>query len=277
MNFPIELRGLRVSLLLTSAMLSVTVGASGDDSAAPRTSETGEADEVLQQSQERVARIAVRLNGESLAVPERPVLRYGDPTRANQDGSLWIWSQDERPVAIMELYRNDVEDWVYVLNHLQGSRLTAEEDGALWWTPSSPTVTLQRLDAPAPGETDRIRLTQMRAIARRFAAHELWDPDNSRYELRLLSAPLHRYADDGAGVIDGAVFTFANGTNPEIVLLLEAGEEQGSRFWRYGCARMGHAEMHVALDNAEVWTVPRVDPTDPREAYWLYFDPAAGR
>jgi hypothetical protein len=46
--------------------------------------------------------------------------------------------------------------------------------------------------------------------------------------------------------------------------------------WQFAAIRLGSAEMHVALDDKEVWTVGRTPgvvgkPTDP---YWLFLSPA---
>ena len=72
---------------------------------------------------------------------------------------------------------------------------------------------------------------------------------------------------------DGALFVLAHGTNPEVLVLIEAiGDSIDKARWHYGLARCGSAEMHVAIDGKEVWTVGRTPgvagkPTDP---YWLF-------
>lgn len=252
------------------------VGADDGPNTSPAEVSKDKADEVLEASRARVEEIVMHRGGDTEAtVPHvaEPVLRYGDPTRANMDGSLWLWGQSGRPQAVLELYRNLAGDWVYVFNWLSGGELTAKRKGDLWWTPAAPTVQFQDLEGPRPAGSEALRTTQMRYLARRFDAHEFWDPNNSRFELRLLATPVHRYSDPDRGIIDGAVFAYANGTNPEVVLLLEVAEADGERRWQYGFARLGHAEMHVELDDAEVWTVPRVDPSRRDEPYWLFYEP----
>ena len=111
----------------------------------------------------------------------------------------------------------------------------------------------------------------MKDISRHFQAHEFWDPNNSRYELRLLTQPVYRYQDDAANIVDAGVFVFAHGTNPEVLMLIEAIQDNGSASWHYDFIRLGSAEMHVHWDEKSVWTVPRTPdivglPTDP---YWL--------
>jgi hypothetical protein len=146
------------------------------------------------------------------------------------------------------------------------------------WAPRKAGLELKRFEqAPTVADEEPVRLRQMKELARRFAAHEFWDPDNQRYELRMLAQPIHRYRDPLAGLLDGAMFLFAHGTNPEIVLLIEAaGQDAAAAAWQYGFARLGSAELHVSLDSREVWTQERTPgviglPTDP---YWLFFKPA---
>ncbi|MGH7139905.1 MAG: hypothetical protein ACREHD_29555, partial [Pirellulales bacterium] len=70
---------------------------------------------------------------------------------------------------------------------------------------------------------------------------------------------------------DGTVFIIAHGTNPELVLLIEAvdASSDGAR-WHYSLMRSSHAEIHLELDGKEVWTCPRAQrPTTlgPTVAY----------
>lgn len=275
MNPSCATASLLTAMLVLPGFEAAPLAAAEPGDSTPAVTGNTPADEVLEESRARVNDVGVYLGGEAVPAVTDPVLRYGDPTRANKDGSMWVWGPKGRPRTVLELYRNLAGDWVYVFNWLSGSELTAARDGDVWWTPTAPTVVFEGLEGSRPADSESLRTTQMRAIARRIDAHEFWDPNNSRYELRLLSTPVHRYDDPDGGIIDGAVFVFANGTNPEVVLLLEAYEEEGQRQWQYGLARLGHAEMHVELDDVEVWTVPRVDPTRRDEPYWLYYEASA--
>ena len=115
------------------------------------------------------------------------------------------------------------------------------------------------------------RTRQIKELAQQFTAHEFWDPNNSRYELRLLIQPVHKYADPDSGLLDGALFLLCHETNPEVALLIEAVREEGGPTFRYALARLGHAELHVALADKEVWRQDRLADTKPSDAYWLLF------
>jgi hypothetical protein len=257
-------------ILLPLILAEALVSARRADADEPR----GEPDPVAQESLDRVSAIVVnRLEGDRVRTLERipePVMRFEEPTRANHDGSIWIWGASGRPAATLEFYRGDNVGWVFVVNSLSEAPLRTERDGVAWWRPEKSDVAFSALpEAPTPATTDRGRLLQLRALARRFTAHQFWDPNNSRFDLRLLPQPIHRYHEAEQGLVDGALFTFANGTNPEVFLLLEAARDKDQSFWRYGAARTGHAEMHLQLDGNEVWTVPRVEALSRDDAYWL--------
>jgi hypothetical protein len=211
---------------------------------------------------------------EALLKPE-PVLTFSDPTRENSDGTVWVWGRTGRPAVIMEYYRNAKKHRVYVMHSLAVAPLTTTGDAGFEWAPSKGGVEFRNLPrASAPASEAAGRLVQMKEIMRRFAGHELGKfngVDWARAELRALAQPIHRYADSAAGAVDGAVFTLANGTNPEIVILLEAAKGDSVPVWRYAVAKLSHAECHLSLDHEEVWTSKVVENLDPTDVYWLYY------
>ncbi|MGE5192582.1 MAG: hypothetical protein ACM3U2_08780 [Deltaproteobacteria bacterium] len=211
---------------------------------------------------------------EKLELIKQPVLRFGDIPRANDRGSVWIWQRFGRPQAVMELYRGaDSRSWVHVIHSLSPDALEGDFGArAPRWTPPGPGINwISFPDAPAPAERPAARARQIKELAQKFSAHEFWDPNNSRYELRLLIQPVHQYSEPDSGLLDGALFMLCHETNPEVALLIEAVSESGGPTFRYALARLGHAELHVALDEKEVWRQERVAATRPRDAYWLLF------
>ena len=203
-----------------------------------------------------------------------PLLTFGDAARSTEAGTLWAWGKSGRPVAFLELYRNVGIDqpWVHALTLTSPELIQLTGPNNPRWTPKKSHFVLQ--DVPNASDVSAqpaIRLRQMKEISRRFEAHQFWDPDNSRFEMRLLVQPVHRYHDEAAKLIDGAVFVLAHGTNPEVLLQIEAHSGEPPR-WRYSLVRLGSAEMHVLLDGKEVWNEPRTpgvvgQPVDP---YWLF-------
>ena len=265
-----------VGLLLTGA-LRAAADAPAETKAGERQADDDETE--LQQAARKMAegiKLAAVADGkhQQLEMLKQPVLRFGDIPRANDKGSVWIWHQTGRPQAIMELYRSvDSRSWVYVIHSLSADALDGDfGEPAPRWTPTAGGVTWNTLAAAQPpAERPAARARQLKELAQKFAAHEFWDPNNSRHELRLLVQPVQKYNDPEHGLLDGALFLLCHETNPEVALLIEAVQADGEAKFRYALARLGHAELHVAIDEKEVWRQERIAETKPTAPYWLYF------
>ncbi len=209
-----------------------------------------------------------------LEMLSNPLMTYGDAARNNEAGTLWAWGKSGRPVAILELYRNIGigQPWVHAQTLTSPELIQLKGPTGHRWTPKKSHFVLNDVpDSPEVSSQPAVRLRQMKEISRRFEAHEFWDPSNSRFELRLLVQPIHRYQDEAAKLTDGAVFVLAHGTNPEVLLQIETHAGEKPPRWKYSLVRLGSAELHVLLDGKEVWTEPRTpgvvgQPVDP---YWL--------
>jgi hypothetical protein len=139
----------------------------------------------------------------------------------------------------------------------------AREEGRVIWSPETPGVEFKDIPgAPAPADTPAARLRQMKVLADRFKVTMTgWRADRSdREELRLLPKPLYRDELSEAprqnrGWIDGGVFAFVQGTDPEAILMLEAVRQTGRPAWQYAFARATAAGLEARLDNTVVWAV----------------------
>ena len=119
-------------------------------------------------------------------------------------------------------------------------------------------------NAPRPAKSPAERLRQMKAIAAEFKATMTgWAGDNSdREELRLLPRPLYRYDLAGATapeppLIDGGLFAYVMGTDPEVVLALEAVGTADKADWQYALVRATSGGLEVKLGDRVVWTAPK--------------------
>jgi hypothetical protein len=122
------------------------------------------------------------------------------------------------------------------------------------WEPSESGLVIKELpEAPKPAATAAARLAQMRQLMRRFVAKELFKKE--LIECRLLGQPIDRYQSEAEMIIDGAIFAFANGTNPEIGIVLESDGER----WNYGILRLTSAEASVTLDGREIVAYTKFD------------------
>ncbi len=110
----------------------------------------------------------------------------------------------------------------------------------------------------------------MRRIAGRFAASVKKRSGDLR--LRLMPQPMVRYEPKEASIIDGAVFSFAKGTNPEVLLVIEAeNDERGGLRFVYSPARMTSGACRLFMDQDEVWSVSSARGIVPSGTYrYLY-------
>ena len=231
------------------------------------------------QSIVEAARFYKMVEGKMVDVPLRknPVFRHVDASRNEQGGGIWMIGEKGRPLAMTVLYTfPDVPQWVHSLRSFSTSKdMGATLKDGVRWSPNKAGVEFKPIPkAPEPPESRTRRFSQMKQQSRRFSGHEFWNPNNSRFELRLLARELHRYQDPEHGIIDGAVFSIAHNTNTEVYLLIEAQVHDGKKGWYYALARFGFAELHVNIDGTEVWAQPRIGTAGAsagsRDPYFLF-------
>jgi hypothetical protein len=100
----------------------------------------------------------------------------------------------------------------------------------------------------------------MRSLAREFTAHSV-DFQKERWELRLLTQPLYRYEKPSGETVDGSLFAFVTsaGTDPEIVLVLEARTVNDDTAWHYRALRFSDSNLYVRHNGKDVWSSVRDD------------------
>ncbi len=207
-----------------------------------------------------------------------PLLRFSDPIRDASDASLWAWGESGQPLALfaMELQPDPTggegtTKWACEFISLASDPLEVRAGDSptdvgspkaapsltdrILWRPTKPGVTFREFpDAPTPAVSSTGRLAQMKELLKRFTctAHP-----GETIVLRLMPHPVVRYADTEAGLIDGALFAFASGTNPEVLILLEAqGPSSKEATWHYAVAPITVAPFEVKIDRREVWSKP---------------------
>ena len=120
---------------------------------------------------------------------------------------------------------------------LSDSKLVARHNNQTFWQTEKPGLEFNRFpDAPEPADSAAKRLVQMKDLARRFKCR-LSDINRDSEELRLLPRPLYRYKTERQDLADGALFAFVQGTDPEVVVVIEAARHDGASDWRYAVTR----------------------------------------
>ena len=84
-----------------------------------------------------------------------------------------------------------------------------------------------------------------------------------REELRLLPKPIYRYdlaavKDIHPDLVDGAMFAFVQGTDPEAVLMVEAVRRGDRTLWQYAFARATGWPVEAKLGPSVVWRSPNL-------------------
>ncbi|VTR96178.1 Uncharacterized protein OS=Planctomyces maris DSM 8797 GN=PM8797T_23941 PE=4 SV=1 [Gemmata massiliana] len=224
--------------------------------------------EVTVTTGERAAKATVR--------PE-PIMKYTDVPRQIEMATLWVWQDEGRPIALgkVEAYeRKEGTKWLYCFASASvravdgkwpdGHRFQARQDAISWAT----------LKDPAPHETAAGRLRQMKDLFQRFTATTRDDQLKTSDELRPLARPLHEYTAPKHGVTQGILCGFAaNGTNPDVVIVLEATDPNDKgvpKAWRYAVIGMTASGISVKLDKTEVFTRPYAKSPAEFET-WTYF------
>jgi hypothetical protein len=165
---------------------------------------------------------------------------------------------DGRPEVIASVFtfpQGNVIRRKHEYHSLAAVPLVADYRGQRVWAPRGAGVEFQLVpDAPEPAATPRRRLTQMKSMAREFSANMV-DLDAQRFTLRLVPQPLIRYEPTAGPIVDGALFSFSLGTDPEALLLLEARKEQDRGQWQFAFARFHFLDLKGFHNDQEVWHV----------------------
>jgi hypothetical protein len=216
----------------------------------------------------------------ALELKKEPVFEWLNPPRSNQQGALFVWLRDGRPAALACVFSHPDEKLpgrkvMHELHALDPEKLLVQRDEYNQWKPEAGLERKELPDAGAPADTPAARLLQMKKLATEFTGHSL-DRDAKKWELRLLPTPLYRYPVAKTGVIDGALFALVStaGTDPEVLLILEAKESDGKARWEYAVGRFSDWELRVSRKDKEIFSsVPsEKNPFfhDPQHLYRIY-------
>lgn len=218
-----------------------------------------------------------------LELRREPIYRWTNPTRVGgQVGEVFVWTYRGRPEVVGSIFSHPTGDGRRVMCHelhsLSLEVLTVDREAAERWVPQAPGVELKPADgAPAPAGTAAQRLAQMRTLAREFSGRSLSD-QNQAWDLRLLPHPLYRYESTDPDVLDGALFALVSsaGTDPEILLMLEARRTPEGPRWSYAAARFSDMNLWLNHKGREVWTSIRSEENtfyhDARHRFRFYQD-----
>jgi hypothetical protein len=206
-------------------------------------------------------------------LPDRPapellksaVLRASDPTRDEIDGAVWLWLDGKRPAAALCLLSYPTGKWNYEHVALCDEALAVTGRRTWSWRPKPAARPWTRLPDPVP-PTARAQQSALRGIARRLEATE--SRRGETFALRLLDRPIYTYADPDRGIVQGGLFAMSYGTNPELLVQVEARTEGDKPHWQIAFARLSAAELIVRQSDKEIWRADALKADDPTGSYY---------
>jgi hypothetical protein len=198
-----------------------------------------------------------------LELQKEPIHEWTNPVREGHlvEGVVFLWLREGRPAALGGIFSHPAPGWegrkiLHEFLALDREKLQVKRpNGNNQWTPQEGLERKELSDTAAPYASREARLLQMRQLAKEFTAH-ITDYEGKRVDLRLLPTPLYRYPDAKTKVVDGALFALVTteGTDPEILLVLESREVDGKNRWEYACGRFGVVSMYAQHKGKEVWS-----------------------
>src|SRR5262249_46748233 len=211
---------------------------------------------------------------------KEPVFEWSNPVRSGvQQGVVFLWLRDGRPAALCSVFsepegRLRGRKVIHEFHALDPEKLivTRPQEALNEWKPEAGLARRELGDAPAPAASAAARLLQMRRLAQEFTGDSV-DDKGKHWDLRLLPAPLYRYPEAKSGVIDGALFTLVStaGTDPEVLLLIEAREAGGQLRSEDACGGFCDCSMYEGRNDKEVWSMVRNETSlhlnDPLHTY----------
>lgn len=194
-------------------------------------------------------------NSRTLRLYPESVLRWSNPEAGEVYGNVFVWTDQNRPQVIGSFFQwySPLTHGSHELHSLSQDPLQGRRGQETIWRSPGPGVLWNRvIDPPTVGDSNAVRLRQGRAIARRFEIQKT-DRAGASRRLRMLAQPIYRYGGDQSEIVDGMIFVFVQGTDPEVFLLLETRESGGQSNWHYSLARMNSVKFVATYNGEQVW------------------------
>lgn len=256
-------------LATSTLLLSVGIAAADDD---PSQAERERAEQAFQLSLAEAKKYSFSYQDPNSGSPQlqtKPILRWSNPVVGTIYGNVFLWTKDGRPEVVASIYRffEPYVEFSAEFHALSRHSMRGNREGESVWATSSGGVPYRRLNgAPAAAKTRLGRLRQMRSLAQQFKA-ALVDVEGVKRNLRLLTQPAFRYTERAdQQQLDGGMFAFVLGTDPEVFLLFETRDGQ----WHYGFTRMCISALQVTRGDSIDWTAPALEEEQFRDRKAVY-------
>lgn len=270
--------------------LAVGVGRASGQEVIPTTDQRERWNAVYQEEAAQYQMFRHGDDTEELQLVPSPLLTFTNPVRVRDThGAAFVWTSDGRPEVVGAIWSvispddPDKRRLSHEFHSLSLAPISSKHEprqsrrGVVPdWNARDPGIKPAAIpDASPPAPTATLRLTQMRRLARNFEATIPPGLGDGQGSLRLLAQPIYRYHSERHEIIDGAVFAFVMGTDPELILLIEAVESDGGHQWRFAAAQLSQLPLRLDYKGSRVWECELAVPYVGDQPHFMYWGVSA--
>jgi hypothetical protein len=207
-------------------------------------------------------RLIIKGDEKPLTLRSEPLIRFDNQVGGVVDGVVMVWTKGSRPVVAAQVFVTRDGYWIHEFQSFAEGPLALTVNDRVIWSPQVGGGQMNPIaDGPSGAKQRAARTLAFKEIANQFVVTEDFrekpQADVQKYELRLLSAPLYRYEDKSDGV-DGAVFAFVHGTDPELLLTLEGLTTATETSWSYSLAPLTCWGVRARRNEQDVFASPEM-------------------
>lgn len=218
-----------------------------------------------------------------LKLQEKPIYLWTNPTRNNvQEGAVYVWMKEDRPEVIATVFSHPEQGSTKVRSlthefHSLSREVFEHSHPQRRWKPRAGIETKPIEGAPAVAKSKTRRKLQIKGLLGDFTAHSMSLNRDNRIQLRMLPSPIMTYQPKDDKVLEGSLFVLAAGvgTDPEVILMIEAVKHEDDYRWEYAVCRYSDQNLYVQHKKKDIWTSVRGGANafmnDPQHLYQLMF------
>ncbi|GEM_PF-1420928 len=225
---------------------------------------------IKKMAEQCVFEFAEKPEGESapFKMREEPLLRYGDPARDIGASELWTWMDEDVPAMFQKIevnvHQGSNDKWTWCFSNGSSQKVKCGWPSVRTQTVTVDPVALQPVPGNPEVKTNPTALAlSARQISRKFTSR------GGENELRLMPRPLMEFKSEKKGISYGAVYGMASGTNPSVLLVLQAEKTDSGERWVFRGVHMTADKVFLLFDGNSVWEEPEQSPS--KVSTWGYY------
>ncbi len=208
---------------------------------------------------------------------EKAIFRHTQTVRGDDIGAVYVWKEASgRPaiIGVIFAWSQGRNRWVMNEFHsLHKNGIAMDLPGKKSWTTEQPGLQWQPFPKADPPDSSELKQKlQAKAFSRRVSANAT-DPIKARWELRLVPTAIYEYSIPNEGVSYGGVFSLCQGTDTELLVIVEARQAEGKAEWHYAFAPFTDYQLAVSIDDQKVWESPEGTVSENgKPHYWDFLE-----